>query len=289
MSPTMTDDALVRELRVRTESAVPRMELNPDALLAAGRRYRRRRTTVRLATGAGGAAALALVALGAAELAHSMLDSDVTAAARLVEIGDFTVIAATAAVPVEPEAEPRIGTEDTTGSLYDTGIPVDPNDPGGARWVLEHVVLETSMVDVELVLEGAPDHGTVAVDPQPLALASAQFLVARSWDPATGELGERPIGAYADRTEELYWTGGMNWEVDGTQLVWGLAEYGYTPHLYVTSPAIDVPAVQSRVLVPTIRIPGVDGPVYFAQVSGDQTWPSITLYPAQYASLRVTG
>jgi hypothetical protein len=66
MSPTLTDDALVRTLRERADATLPPMGLRPDAVLAAGRRHRRRRTAVRAA---GTLAAVAAVAVVAGELA----------------------------------------------------------------------------------------------------------------------------------------------------------------------------------------------------------------------------
>ena len=59
MRPTLTDDALVRQLRERTDATLPPMELRADAVLAAGRRYCRRRAAAQVS--AGGVVAAAVV------------------------------------------------------------------------------------------------------------------------------------------------------------------------------------------------------------------------------------
>lgn len=63
---TLTDDALVHELRERADATLPQMGLRPDDVLAAGRRYRRRRTALRTV---GTVAAVAAVAFAGGELA----------------------------------------------------------------------------------------------------------------------------------------------------------------------------------------------------------------------------
>ena len=51
MSPTMSDDLLVRELTERADRAVPSMSLDPVGVLAAGRRNRRQRIALRSSAG----------------------------------------------------------------------------------------------------------------------------------------------------------------------------------------------------------------------------------------------
>ncbi len=263
MSPTQTDDALVRELRERTESAVPPMELNPDALLADARRYRRWRAARNSAAGAVG---VAVIAFGVVSLADGRDGSGLTTAAQLVGVGDFTVIAATEALPVDPAAEPRPGTLEVRGSLYDTGVPVDPADPNGARWVLEHVVLD-------------PEPGMVN-----------DFLAARVYDPATGEVGESLPGASTVRGDGFREpeVDAMGTEFGDTLIAFGLAGRGYRPEIYVSGARVpDASAVESRVLLPTFIVPGVEGYVYFVQVAGNQPWPHISVYPAANISLQL--
>ncbi|MDM7853750.1 hypothetical protein [Cellulomonas alba] len=64
----MTDLRPDPMLAARAASAAPPMELDPDAVLAAGRRFVRRRTALRLAGAAGGVAALMAVTLVTADL-----------------------------------------------------------------------------------------------------------------------------------------------------------------------------------------------------------------------------
>ena len=51
MSPTLSDDTLVRELTERVDRAVPAMALDPVGVLAAGRRHRRQRIALRSSAG----------------------------------------------------------------------------------------------------------------------------------------------------------------------------------------------------------------------------------------------
>jgi len=51
MSPTLSDDLLVRDLHERADRLLPAMSLEPAAVLLASRRHRRRQTAVRSAAG----------------------------------------------------------------------------------------------------------------------------------------------------------------------------------------------------------------------------------------------
>lgn len=260
-----TDDTLLRDLAERADRAVPPMALDADAVLAGGRRFRRRRAVLRSAAGLAGAGAVALAAVGVVGQLGDLRDDGVPVAAQLVTVGDFGVIAATDVVPVEVG-----GT-----TVYDTGVPVDPADPDGARWVLEHVVLTQADLPDDISLDDVV----------------SDYLAAREYDPATAALGEVVVGASAQRSDD--WWGSevdpMGGEFDDTLLAFGLAGVGYTPHLYLTGPRADVPAESSRVLVPTFEVPGVDGLVYFVRVAGDKPWPYTTLYPADRVSIQLGG
>lgn len=264
MSPNMPDDAVVRALHDRADRAVPPMALDPDTVLAKGRRYRRRRTTMLSTAGALGVAA---IALGAVQLIGWGDDPGPAPAAQLVSVGDFTVVAATEVVPVEPDGEARPGTLHTPGTLYDTGIPVDPADPDGARWALEHVMIDPA--------ELLPD-----MDPEDMPL---DLLVARSYDPASGESSEWLASASNERGD-----GVSEPEVDpygiahaDTFIAYGLMGRGYASQAYLTGAAVpDASAEESRVLLPSFTIPGIDGDLYFLRVAGERPWPHITVYPS---------
>lgn len=254
-----TDDTLVRELAGRADRALPPMALDPAVVLAGGRRYRRRRAVVRSAVGVVGAAA---VVLGGLQLGGVLRgDDDTLEVAQLVTVGDFQVVAATEVVPLEVD-----GT-----TVYDTGVPVDPADPDGARWVIEHEIV--GQVDL---LSGAGLQGGVS-----------DYFLAWTYDPEDGTIGEEVMGGSARRTYEYGgpWVEPGGGEHAGTLLAFGLAGIDYTPHLYLTGPRADVPPENSRVLVPTFEMPGIDGLVYFVRVSGEQPWPRVNLYPDQNVSM----
>lgn len=65
MSPTMSDELLVRRLAERVDRALPPMALGPGEVLGAGRRHRRRRMTVRVV---GGLAVASVATFGALQL-----------------------------------------------------------------------------------------------------------------------------------------------------------------------------------------------------------------------------
>lgn len=256
---SLTDDALFRELAERADRAVPAMSLDPAAVLAHGRRHRRRRTALQSAAGLAGVAAVALAAVGVGQLAGDR-GHEVPAASRLVTVGDFTVLAATGLEPLSDDDPVRVGTATGPGTLYDTGVPVDPADPDGARWVLEHIA--------GVIGGPVPEH-----------------LAVRTFDPATGEVGERDLQTAALRPDGSPDAGSL--ELGRTKVVFGTAAADYTPTVYLTGPGADVPAVESRVYVPTFTLPGVDLPVYLLRVSGDSPWPTVTFHPSQYTSMLV--
>jgi hypothetical protein len=77
-------------------------------------------------------------------------------------------------------------------------------------------------------------------------------------------------------------------ESDDTLIAFGLAGRGYRPEIYVSGARVpDASAVESRVLLPTFIVPGVEGYVYFVQVAGGQPWPHISVYPAANISLQL--
>lgn len=65
MSPTMSDELLVRRLAERVDRALPSMSLEPADVLGAGRRHRRRRMSVRVV---GGLAVASVATFGALQL-----------------------------------------------------------------------------------------------------------------------------------------------------------------------------------------------------------------------------
>ena len=65
MSPTLSDDLLVRDLHERVDRVLPAMSLEPGGVLVAGRHHRRRQAALRSVAGI---AAVAAVAIGATQL-----------------------------------------------------------------------------------------------------------------------------------------------------------------------------------------------------------------------------
>lgn len=298
---TPNDDATVRDLAERIDEAVPDMAVDPAGVLALGRRYRRRRTAMRSGTAV---VAVAAVALGGAQLSAGLRgDPGPAPAAQLVTVDDFTVLAATEALPVDPDGEARPGTLTTPGTLYDTGVPVDPADPAGDTWVLENVELSPEdVVGLNLVLRDEEGEPIDAAEPSGELIT--HFLAARSFDPRTGDVGERipggslepgdgfneptvePSGMAVNSSGEM--VDSSDPEVGGTFIAFGLAGPDYTPHVYVIGEGVaDQHAEESRVLVPTFSVPGVDGRLYFVRVAGERPWPHVTVYPDQHVGLQL--
>ncbi len=100
---TMTDDAVIRELAARAEAAAPAMSLDPSTVLTAGRRHRRRRSQLRVATAAG----FLGVTLAAVHLTAGSSD-DPHLATSAVEVSGVTVTVVTEGVPVETDDGPAI-------------------------------------------------------------------------------------------------------------------------------------------------------------------------------------
>lgn len=95
MSRTMTDDALVSELRERTDASLPPMRLHPDDVLAAARRRKRR---VRALQSAGAAVVVAAVGIGVASGlpgGETRTDPPATSDATIVEVAPGVRAAAT--------------------------------------------------------------------------------------------------------------------------------------------------------------------------------------------------
>ena len=65
MSPTLSEDLLVRDLHERADRVLPAMALDPAAVLLASRRHRRRQTAMRSAAGA---LAVGAIAVGAVQI-----------------------------------------------------------------------------------------------------------------------------------------------------------------------------------------------------------------------------
>lgn len=121
---TLTDDALVRDLAGRADSALPPMSLDSATVLAAGRRYRRRRTVARSAVGT---LAVAALALGATQVLTDRSPTPPAAQTRTFTVEGLDVTITTEVLPVR--------TED--GPMYDVGLPVDGRP--GWRYALESV------------------------------------------------------------------------------------------------------------------------------------------------------
>ncbi len=125
---TITDDGLVRELGALADASLPPMSVDATAVLAAGRR-RRRRADVTRAVGL--LSVVALAGLGVARLVGT--DGAAPAApvtppaAEVTGVGDLAVTAAAGSSPVDT----------ALGTMHDVGVGLGPGDADVVRVVVE--------------------------------------------------------------------------------------------------------------------------------------------------------
>ena len=118
---TVTDDALVRDLVHRAARAQPAMALDVATVLAGGRRYRRRRTSLR------GIGAVATAALAVAVVQALPGGDAPPAGPEQLLVDGLTIASAVDAVEVAT----------SRGPMYDLDLPRDAADPDGGRYVLD--------------------------------------------------------------------------------------------------------------------------------------------------------
>lgn len=262
---TTTDDVRVRELADRLDHLTPPMSLDPaDVLRSARRRHRRatgaRRTLAGLAVVGVGVGALQVT--GSDLLARVAGDPSV-GPVQTVTVGDLRIGSAIGTTPIQTEA----------GLVHDLGIPVDPAEPDGARYVLEHVVIDPATVETDALPRVAVESSTadrveVEAEIEHLVL---EYLAVRTYDPATGTVGDRLLHAWGTEDDG---PGPDGTEHAGTLITLGVADTEADPELYVDGEV-------ARVWLPTFRVPDVPGRVFFARITSDtdrESWPGLSVY-----------
>lgn len=260
-----TDDVRVRELAGRLDHCVPPMSLDPSDVLHAAQRRHRRRTGARRTL-----ASLAVVVAGVGTL--QLTDSDLWARVagdpsvgplQTVTVGDLRIGSALGATPLETEI----------GLVHDLGIPVDPSEPDGTRYVLEHVVLDPATVHPDVLPRAAVESRTgdrsgVEVDVENVV---PEYLAVRAYDPATGTVSDRLLHAWGSQDDG---PGPDATEHAGTRIALGVADTEADPELYVDGEV-------ARVWLPTFTVPDVPGRVFFTRITSDtdlETWPGVSVY-----------
>jgi hypothetical protein len=244
MSPTLTDDALVRELAERTDRALPAMALDAVGVLAAGRDWRQRQTVLR---SIGSLAAVTLVAVGVAALGPGL---------RSVPPTGPDDAAADLGIEVEiPEDVDVIDTD--LGPALDTGLNQYGLEYSNSEYAIKLVLVPTMF---------PPESPTIA----------AVGLLALSPDGSTTSPVTYPLADLAE-SPDAWWTATDTG--DRVTYLMGVAP----PGLEDPKGALVVggPDNGLRFALQMVDVPGVDRPVFLAVVrdvvASTAAWPPIVI------------
>jgi len=298
MSPTLSDDLLVRDLHERADRVLPAMALDPADVLLASRHHRRRQTAVRSAAGM---LAVGAFVLGAAQI---WADEPATTPPAGVQqeprpMGDGqTVELAPGVIAANRPVETTL--DDGTAAL-DLGLTAGAIDAGGA-WVQDLPLLLTTADDAMLGEMNAfpsnadrPVHLDLGVSLLRLGEAAPQYL-SLGWprDDTRATYGGRAYPIQTDDQlagEDAYLYAGAvpSWLPDPRVFVYssgGFAQADGTTVHFLEIPTYSASTDDARLLY-TLKVPvdpaspAGDGPVdVVLYVGSDRTVEGGTACPA---------
>ena len=218
MSPTLSDDLLVRDLHERTDRVLPTMSLEPGGVLAAGRHHRRQQAALRSVAGI---AAVAAVAIGATQLWPSTTSTPpagVDQSPRPMGDGQ-TVELAPGVIAVNRPVEMML---DDGTPVLDLGL-TSPGLGTSRRELVLAVATDAELADLAAVYDTSRyDSGVVVAGIADSAVGSLRLLNSsgedrsRGWmvawrQPAARDVG-RPLG------DVDFSTTGVSYGDDGSQV-----------------------------------------------------------------------
>lgn len=220
MSPTLSDDLLVRDLHERVERALPPMSLDLADVLVVGRRHRRRRT---VALSAAGALAVGAFVVGATQIwagePDPTLPAGVEQAPRPLGDGQTVelapgVIAANRPVQVTlDDGTPVLDLGLTGAGLVDSRQDLVLAVATDAELADLATLYSTSRYDSGVVVAGISDG---AVEPLRWQDSSGADPVARGWMVAWRQPTARDVGRPLGDVDAS--TAGMSYGDDGSQV-----------------------------------------------------------------------
>jgi len=239
MSPTLSDDLLVRDLHERVERALPPMGLDPADVLLTSRRHRRRQTALR---SVGGFAVAAVAAVGALQLADGPTET-APADPDAVQIDETLSIRMARDVEV---------IETDVGPAADLGLTVYDLDFADPTQALRYVVARAEF-------DGGP-----GID--------VRVLDADGSSESQGAAG--PLGTQSDPRNPMLAVGGTG---DQDFQVLGVVPAGLEGATFELVVAHD--AGDARIPLSTFTVPGLDGDFFFFLLHDErvpfEVWPTV--------------